>query len=319
MKRFLTNLAYFMVVQALIATIVFAVYVRCRPFGQHYLAASIDKQVNLKTQPTPRLVFVGGSNLAFGIDSEEIAKHTHFHPVNMGLHVELGLDYMLNEAKSGLRSGDIVIVSPEYELYGEHYAGGGEILYTALEQHPANIRYYSLQNVAKILDKGLVLAGQIIDYDMRCLARQKDPYDPNDQSNAYRRNGFNQYGDAIAHYSLPSKPFSIPSIGAKISSRSVARTARDLNQFKAWCDQHNVIVVYSYPIVPTEYFNQNRGVIDEIRASVSGLSFPAIDSPEEMTLPKENFFDTPYHLTKTGTEQRTARLLMRLKEKGLLQ
>ena len=74
MRKFLTNLAYFGVVQVLIAAIVIAIYVHCRPLGQHYLAAAIDKQENLKFEASPRIVFVGGSNLAFGLDSDEIAK-----------------------------------------------------------------------------------------------------------------------------------------------------------------------------------------------------------------------------------------------------
>jgi hypothetical protein len=318
MRKFITNLAYFSVVQFLIAAIVIAVYVRCRPLGQHYLAAAIDKQENLKLQASPRIVFVGGSNLAFGLDSEEIAKQTKFHPVNMGLHVELGLNYVLNEAKAGLKSGDVVVVSPEYELFGEHYVGGGEILYTALEQHPANLRYYSLQNVGLILNTGLLIAGEIIDYDVRCLSKQQDSYDPNSRSNAYRRNGFNQYGDVVAHHSLPPKPFAIPSIGSKISAATIARTIQDLNEFRQWCDQHGVVVVYSFPVVPDAYFKQNRNAIDEIQSAVGGLSFAAIDSPAEMTLPIEDFFDTPYHLTEQGTKQRTERLLRGLKEKGLV-
>jgi hypothetical protein len=319
MRKFLTNLVYFAVVQVLIAAIVTAVYVRCRPLGQHYLAAAIDKQENLKLQSSPRIVFVGGSNLAFGLDSEEIAKQTKFHPVNMGLHVELGLNYVLNEVKAGLKPGDVVVVSPEYELFGEHYAGGGAILYTALEQHPADLRYYSVQNIGLVLNTGLLIAGEIIDYDVRCLSRQKDSYDPNDQSNAYRRNGFNEYGDVIAHHSLPPKPFVIPSIGPKITPATIARTIQDLNAFKQWCDQHDVVVVYSFPVVPDEYFKQNRGVIDEIQRAVGGLSFSAIDSPVEMTLPIEDFFDTPYHLTEQGTKLRTERLLRELKAKGLVQ
>ena len=34
----------------------------------------------------------------------------------MGLHAGLGLDFMLNEALDGLRKGDVVVLSPEYDI-----------------------------------------------------------------------------------------------------------------------------------------------------------------------------------------------------------
>ena len=82
-----------------------------------YMAELRDKQKLLKNTPGPKLVLVGGSNLAFGVDSEKIEQQTGMRVVNMGLHGGVGLPYMLSLALPELKSGDVVVVSPEYELF----------------------------------------------------------------------------------------------------------------------------------------------------------------------------------------------------------
>src|ERR1700739_1843921 len=82
-----------------------------------YFASLIDKHNRLKQAGNNRLIFVGGSNLNFGINSEEIEKELNLPVVNLGLHAGLGLDFILNEAMSEIKQGDIVVLSIEYELY----------------------------------------------------------------------------------------------------------------------------------------------------------------------------------------------------------
>lgn len=319
MRRFLKNLTLFLALQLIIWAGIVAVYVRCRPIGQHYLAASIDKQALLRGQPAPRVVFVGGSNLAFGLNSTAIANQSSLKPVNMGLHVELGLDFMLKEAKRGLHTGDVVVISPEYELFGDGYAGGGEILYTALEQHPGNIQYFSWRNAIKVTDQGFLLASQILDYDYRCLAGQKSDYDPNDPDNVYKRSAFNQYGDVVAHYGMARKEFPIPELDPKVTSLTIRRTINELSDFQHWAARNGVVVVFSFPVVPQVYIDKNRLAIEKIKNAVAELTLPILDSPEEMTLPPEDFFDTPYHLTEAGTTKRAAHLLTKLRERGTVE
>jgi hypothetical protein len=318
MKRFVRNLTLFLLIQLVIWLAVFWVYARCRPLGQHYMAASIDKQNLLERSPSPRIVFVGGSNLAFGLDSAEVRRRLGYQPVNMGLHVELGLDFMLNEAKSRLRQGDVVVLSPEYELFGDYHAGSGEILYTALEQHPGNIKFFSWGDALSVLDNGYVIAGRIIDYDFRCLAGAKDRYDIHDPNNAYRRNGFDQYGDVIAHLELPPKIPEIPSIGSGITQGGVDRAIANINSFQEFCFKRGVRIFYSYPVVSQPYFERNKEAIEQIAAALRQESrVPMLDTPEEMYLPLDNFFDTYYHLNRAGIEKRTARLIEELGKRGI--
>ena len=64
----------------------------------------------------PRLILVGGSAAAFGVDSTLLAKELpDYHPVNFGLYAALGTRVMLDLSINELRAGDLVIVMPEQQ------------------------------------------------------------------------------------------------------------------------------------------------------------------------------------------------------------
>jgi len=80
-----------------------------------YVAALIDKDELLGSTLGPRFLFVGGSNLAFGLDSTMVEEAAGLPVVNCGLHANLGLQFMLNRARIHLTEGDIVVLCPEYD------------------------------------------------------------------------------------------------------------------------------------------------------------------------------------------------------------
>ena len=64
----------------------------------------------------PRLILVGGSAAAFGVDSALLAKELpDYHPVNFGLYAALGTRVMLDLSINELRAGDLDIVMPEQQ------------------------------------------------------------------------------------------------------------------------------------------------------------------------------------------------------------
>ena len=56
----------------------------------NYQASLIDKVQRLESIHEPKIVLIGDSNLAFGIDSEKIEEAFDMPVVNMGLHGGLG-------------------------------------------------------------------------------------------------------------------------------------------------------------------------------------------------------------------------------------
>ena len=77
------------------------------PAKRALLAAESDK---------PRLILVGGSAAAFGVDSALLARELpDYQPVNFGLYAALGTRVMLDLSIKELRPGDLVVIMPEQQ------------------------------------------------------------------------------------------------------------------------------------------------------------------------------------------------------------
>src|SRR6476659_7911795 len=155
MRTFLKRFGSFFAIQLAIAAVIVWSYRRQYPSAQNFLAASIDKHSLIRTQAQPRLIFIGGSSMAFGVNSAEIAKACGRRPVNMGLHAALGLKFMLNQAEPNIRPDDWIIIAPEYQQF-VRMAGQSEMLVNMLEIDPSNARLLDSQQWAAAFDVGFI-------------------------------------------------------------------------------------------------------------------------------------------------------------------
>lgn len=78
-----------------------------------YLASITSKHRRLDALGSPKLVVIGGSNVAFGIDSRTLQVNIGIPVVNMGLAAGVGLPFMLREVEDRISSRDIVLLAPE--------------------------------------------------------------------------------------------------------------------------------------------------------------------------------------------------------------
>ncbi len=321
MRRFLRNLTIFLLMHLCFWAIVLWSYARQRPFDIEVGAATNEKQELLEKQASPRIILVGGSNLNFGIDSAEIERRTGYHPVNMGLNVGDGLAFMLKNVMPWLRRGDVVVISPEYEHFGDFFNGKGDFLYAEVEHRPSMIRSFTFANYLETLDKGYIIGGSILRYTInrrgdvikQALAVKDNPY---------RRDAFNQYGDLAGQTHeiswIKKTTDMIGPADVEVTPEKISRAIKSLNEFNAECQKRGVRVFYSFPPVPRELFARHGQVIQEIAANVhSRIQFPVLDTPQEMTFPIENFFDGVYHLTSEGSRKRTDKLITELMAIGI--
>jgi len=118
---FLKFLKNFAAVIALVALTITALFIATPPDDKHLYQASLLKSNLLRTVPSPRIIIVGGSNVAFGIDSELMEEELDIPVINDGLHVALGIA-PLNEIKANLRailssSASNITTSPIFRLF----------------------------------------------------------------------------------------------------------------------------------------------------------------------------------------------------------
>jgi hypothetical protein len=323
MQVFVRRLSYFLIIQGCIWGGVLALYKQYKAINTDinetgYLAATIDKHHLLMQQPSPRMVFVGGSNLAFGLDSSQIEQYLGYQPVNMGLNVALGLDFMLAEVEPFLKRGDVVLISPEYEHFVDLYSGDAGALFTEIELQPHSIQFLTGRNLAMLLDHGLIIAGSItrrsIDFGIRILQGEVQSK-PRARQGLYQRSGFNQLGDVIAHRNLLATQDIHVEKYRPSTPDSIERVINRLNKFNHHCQRKGILVFYSYPPLFQENLQANADMIHEIAFKLSKqLTFPLLDTPEEMSFPLDYFFNHPYHLNAFGLHIRTEHLIEKLRD-----
>ena len=88
-----------------------------------YIAVIVDKIRILENVTSPKIIFVGGSNLAYGLNTARVRQAFAMPVVNMGLQAALGLKFILDQDRPYLNKGDIVVVVPEYRLFYDYYYG----------------------------------------------------------------------------------------------------------------------------------------------------------------------------------------------------
>ena len=84
-------------------------------YGDTFLGALAPKLERLKSTEGKRIIVVGGSSVAFGLNSPMLKEYTGYEVINFGLYATLGTRIMLDLSRDYIRSGDIVILAPELD------------------------------------------------------------------------------------------------------------------------------------------------------------------------------------------------------------
>jgi hypothetical protein len=276
-----------------------------------FMAATVDKHRLLQEQKTPRLIFVGGSAFAYGNDSGKIGQQLNYHPVNMGLHAGVGAEFMLNEIETGLKPGDVVVISFEYENFIDYPAPpGANNVFDIVEARWQNAQYLSAPYVPALLDKGFIFAGSVLRRSVGSLTGQLDERKP-----YYRRTSFNEYGDAVVHRQFPPQTDKVANDRQTFDFEpgTVQQLIQTMNEFHQQVEARGVRVFFAYPPLVKHALEKSRPEIAQLQAQLEEeLEFPILDTPDDVAYPVEDYFDTRYHLGKTGVEKRSQHLADRL-------
>jgi len=285
-----------------------------RASDDNYLAAVLEKDRLIRTTPSPKLIFVGGSNLAFGLDSRMIRDSLNVNVVNMGLYAKLGLRYMLAQVKPYIRPGDVLVIAPEYDQFYGKFSEGDNTLNTALLYAPADrigdfIKSYSVIDVvlrprAENIRRGFLQATAE-------AFGVKDKYFPLDTNPVYNRRSFDHYGDMMAHLGRKSiNPDSIYVGRLPPESEFNERTLDDLNVIG---DEARVRGAHAYFLFPSyidRSYALNAGAIAWLEQRLrKDMRITVLGTPKDFVYPSNWFFDTRYHLNELGRGSRTVKMI----------
>ena len=291
------------------ALMVYAVFSRM-PYmdSGDYISAILDKDRLLRGTPSPKIVFVGASNLAFGLDSERVQSAMRLPVVNLGLHGGVGLKYMLDSTRPYVKKGDIVVLVPEYEeFFGERHYGEAPLLNVLHLSREGWRHIDSFQQYRVIWRYALTEMKDTI----HALYKRSSS-----SGKIYSRESFNRFGDVVAH--LKEKPRTIESYGVPLENEKFNdRVLVDMKIFREYSEGNGAAVLILFPSIAESAFRMNhariREVYDRIR-TYGGLGAILVSTPEDYVFPDNCFFDTAYHLTGTCRETRTDKVIMALRD-----
>jgi hypothetical protein len=282
-----------------------------QPDRQHYYYGSLIKANLLKTVPSPRIIIVGGSNIALGINSEMMERELGLPVINDGLDVHLGIAPVM-EVKDYIRPGDIIIISLEYFNFTnpEAFWGSSQFLSDWIELSPERIRYVH-QPIREMPSIFLIMLQRKVNRQINfyLYGESLDPF-----RGIYTGDKFNAHGDFIGHLNDQGQ--------TEVENADTTYPVNTLGEADAFLAEFNQYALTKGAMVFYEA-QANRQTNCELtgvkyiegfyRRLRKNTSIPVLTKFDQLCLPDDFFYDTPYHLNEAGRAVRTENLIENLK------
>lgn len=297
MKKFILKLTALFALMILAFTLIFGLFISLGPQYTHsYNAAFIDKAERLKSINEPKIILVGNSNLAFGMNSQILEERTGYKVVNMGLHGDLGNRIQENMAKLNLNEGDIVIAC--YTSFSDDDLKSTISAYSSVENHLDLYRIFSADDIVPMLQG-------FPEYAEKLVRRRISGEGQINIPSIYSRDAFNMYGDisTVRNNIIEFKEnmLTVPAIDDKSISK--------MNKFGKYCEKRGATyLVAGYPIADGEFSPTEEEYRIFQKELEEKLNYDVISDFTDYFFDYSLFFDTKYHLTTSGADMRTEQL-----------
>jgi hypothetical protein len=270
-----------------------------------YKFALIDKFENLKTEKSSKIVLIGGSGLAFGMDSKTISEYYNMPVINMGLHGGIGLRFFLKGIRPYMKKNDILLIIPEYGYFYDIYLGVGSNLIDVLFNiYPQGFQYLTFRQYLMMLSD---LPRYSIDNLYEAYIKER-AFQKHEQK-IYTRNAFNHYGDMTAHWTEPSY---INEVYSDLPIRPInKKMLKNLERYITYYQALGVEVVILSPAIVNTTAQSIKGEIQQVTETLARNPNRAYQYfyPERYFLPDSLGYDTRYHFLKQGIDIRVQYLI----------
>lgn len=284
-----------------------------------YLLEFSKKMTLIEKTKSPRIIFIGGSNAAFGLDSRRIQDSLNMNVVNMGLHAGLGIRYTLAQCLPYIRKGDIVVMDVEYSNFFGKGAEGQSDTFAKLMVLDNFRGYSSLTTTQKL---GVLIGlSDVAQKNIKRMMRYPkyktfDSYSPKSgETYNYCMSGFNEYGDEISHWKLRSDI--VPNLYVSDPHWSYNNDFGNWYFAKLRDISRKATVVVIPPAFAKTTFMCEKSYIDQLESIYKKECFPYAVSPVSMTIPDNYMYNTYYHCSKKGVDLNTGRIIRILKDLNL--
>lgn len=309
MRGFLIRLVVFLLLQSVV--VVGVLHFGSPDSSNHYFSAIVDKANRLESVDGPKLIITGGSNVAFGVDSRRIGEALGREAINLGLHAGLGLDFCLNVVKEDLNAGDLVVISPEYELLCTEAVHGTPATIQLLSEHwPKAKKLFSTNDFSwkTFFDHEAIWTAHVWWRRARHKVFRRSAV-----GDEYVRSCFNEFGDYVDHLDKKRKQSLEPVDISELDFECLELAISSINEFADYCKDRGVQVVFSFPPMAEDSFDLCQASVSDLnRILKNRLRLMMIDSPSELVFSETQFYDSRNHLTKTGRRKRSDTMIANL-------
>lgn len=273
---------------------------------QAYLAGLNDKQARLDSlheSGEPKMVLVGGSNVAFGVHSGMLEAVYGLPVVNMAIHAGLRYEYMINQVSAYPAEGDVFLIFPEYSQMYDPISDAGPIIYQSLDVFPQGFQYVHQGSPYQRLKFRATATAEIVQLKIKTTLGK---IVGQSAGNAYKRKVFDRYGDIWTPMTLKSKYKAedkhMDRNRGKLPSEDFIRLT---NAFAAEAAAKGAQVYFVYPAIAEAKFDAEvaRVTGQDLEQRLEGIEI--VNDPSDYVYPNALFFDTKYHTTQAGRERRT--------------
>ena len=247
---------------------------------------------DIKSYTERKIIFVGGSNVGFGLNSKRIEDSLGVKTFNFGVHGGIGLKKSIEDICKHLKSEDIIVLSPEYINFKLNYYWNEKY------------RVQFLNSFGFLLVKDLETLIHYIEHIKFFLI------DGWFIKSKYNLNWFNENGDVIGHYGLENE---------RISKhyKMLIFDTYDLQLLKDFIEQKLYGIEYYFIPPVTNEFRFNLKEENELNQTLMKIFEKNYPIPiKSLTFGNECFYDTQYHLNYICKEKRTDIVLEFLKSVG---
>ena len=270
-----------------------------------------DKYELLKSTEGEKIVVIGGSSVAFGINSEMMEEHLGMSTVNFGLYANLGTKIMLDLSRSSIGEGDIIILAPELSSQTLSLYFNAE---TALQAIDGSFGMLSEIDTADYLSFVGALWG-FASGKLYYTASGKTP----ENSGAYRKEWFNENGDNTYDrpYNVMSTVQKSITLDYRVDKTDGVKTEYEkfidyVNEYTAYCESRGASVYFSFApmnAAALSDYNTEENIYAFYDNLSKSLRCRVISNVNDYIMDEGYFFDSEFHLNNSGVTVRTVRLI----------
>lgn len=278
-------------------------------YEETFLGELKYKCERLRTTEAKKIVFVGGSSVAFGIDSKLVKQEfPEYEVVNFGMYAALGTESMLDLSKGSIREGDLVVVIPEQQAQSLSVYFNGDAMWQALDGAFGILREIPQENLGELMGALPRFSAEKWKY---VLTNTK----PNPEG-VYCRSVFNEYGDLESEIpaanimqdgfdaNMPilfEKEILEPAFAEKLNDYARSVQQAGATMWYHFCPMNALAVERNAEI--EKYYDDLQGM----------LEFEIAGNPKDCILDAGWFFDTNFHLNQAGKTVFTKQLIEDMK------